>query len=584
MNFLKFTSILLTAALLTACGQDSGSERRGYRHDNDENASSDEISSGNSESGTVSASVPAEIQTEPETAPADEGFTVNVSTSKKYDTYSCDGGVYFYTFDSECPQFEYSDTKHTEQQKKLNDYFTGVQDSMDNSKQGGSFQLVDRSTVESILETDYMKNTSTTQTYSVVEMNDKYCTVVMSNYSYGGGAHGYGWTTGYFIDLRSGNVLSLSDLFTSADEFRSYAGNYIYYEYYSQYSGLQAWNIETLTNSIGAEAGANWYIDEKALYIEYPAYTLDCYAAGSQLVSIPLDVCSYYWTDLSKDLFSDIQPKGKIEYDNNAAVPDSGNNNNVNNSGTPLFTGIVNTQKDPLNVRSQPSTNASVIGKLEKGSAVEVYSEADGWCEIRYNGQVGYVSKEFIICETGGFAKPVIYLYPEEKTDISVKVRFSNGRFTCTYPEYSDGWNVTAYPDGKLINKADNDEYSYLYWEGEGEIEYDFSSGFVVKSEDTADFLKEKLSYLGLTPKEYNEFIVYWLPIMQKNEYNLISFQTDNYDRAAKLEVTPEPDSMLRVFMAFKGVDGDTTVPQQKLERFERKGFSVIEWGGTEIK
>lgn len=64
----------------------------------------------------------------------------------------------------------------------------------------------------------------------------------------------------------------------------------------------------------------------------------------------------------------------------------------------------------------------------------------------------------------GGFAKPVIYLYPESKEDISVKVKFKDGNFTCTYPEYTNGWNVTAYPNGKIINKTDNDEYSYLYW------------------------------------------------------------------------------------------------------------------------
>lgn len=91
-------------------------------------------------------------------------------------------------------------------------------------------------------------------------------------------------------------------------------------------------------------------------------------------------------------------------------------------------------------------------------------------------------------------------------------------------------------------------------------MDYNFSSGFIVKKEDTVKFLKEKLSYMGLTPKEYNEFIVYWLPIMQKNEYNLISFQTDNYEKSAELEISPKPDSMLRVFMAFKEVD-ENTVP-----------------------
>ena len=37
--------------------------------------------------------------------------------------------------------------------------------------------------------------------------------------------------------------------------------------------------------------------------------------------------------------------------------------------------------------------------------------------------------------------------------------------FTYTYPTYNDGWEVTAYPDGRLINKADGTEH-YLFWEG----------------------------------------------------------------------------------------------------------------------
>lgn len=232
--------------------------------------------------------------------------------------------------------------------------------------------------------------------------------------------------------------------------------------------------------------------------------------------------------------------------------------------------------------RSGSSEKSKEIYIIPYGTEVSEYDSIGDWALIKYNGTLGYVYKDDLLFE-GGFAKPVIYLYPEKKQDISVKVNFKNGDFTCTYPEYNNGWNVTAYPDGKIINKADNDEYSYLYWEGEGKIDYDFSSGFVVKKEDTAKFLKEKLSYMGLSPKEYNEFIVYWLPIMQKNEYNLISFQTDNYEESAKLEISPKPDNMLRVFMAFKKVTSDTAIPEQKIEPFKRKGFTVIEWGGTEV-
>lgn len=178
--------------------------------------------------------------------------------------------------------------------------------------------------------------------------------------------------------------------------------------------------------------------------------------------------------------------------------------------------------------------------------------------------------------------KPVIYLYPEEKTDVSVSLDF-DGKLTCTYPEYNNGWNVTAYPDGKIINK-DGKEYSYLYWEGKSNTKFDMSQGFVVKGKDTEKFLQEKLSYMGLTSKEYNEFIVYWLPQMQNNKYNLITFQDKAYTDSAKLNISPKPDSMLRIFMVFKPLKKPVEIPEQNLKTFERKGFSVIEWGGSEIK
>ncbi len=176
--------------------------------------------------------------------------------------------------------------------------------------------------------------------------------------------------------------------------------------------------------------------------------------------------------------------------------------------------------------------------------------------------------------------KPVIYLYPEEETEVSVKLYY-NGEFLYTYPTYNDGWNVTAYPDGKII--SDGQEYSYLFWEGVSEPRYDLSEGFVVKGEDTEDFLCEKLEFLGLTPKEYNEFIVFWVPLMMNNEYNLISFQEEVYTENAVLEISPEPDSMLRVFMAYKALNEKVEVEEQVLTPFERHGFSVIEWGGTEV-
>lgn len=182
--------------------------------------------------------------------------------------------------------------------------------------------------------------------------------------------------------------------------------------------------------------------------------------------------------------------------------------------------------------------------------------------------------------------KPVIYLYPTSPTDVKVELNYQ-GQLFATYPSYDNdikGWQVTAYPDGKLINKTDSKEYSYLFWEGKSSAEYDLSTGFVVKGSDTREFLQEKLAYLGLTPKEYNEFIVFWYPQMKDNSYNLIKFAEEEYTDTAPLAITPTPDSILRVFMVFKPLDKPIVVQPQSLASFERKGFSVIEWGGTEIE
>lgn len=72
--------------------------------------------------------------------------------------------------------------------------------------------------------------------------------------------------------------------------------------------------------------------------------------------------------------------------------------------------------------------------------------------------------------------------------------------------------------------------------------------------------------------------------LMEHNAYNLISFQGEAYTNSAKLNITPTPDSMLRIFMAYVPLDNAVDIEPQQLETFERNGFTVVEWGGTEIK
>ena len=178
--------------------------------------------------------------------------------------------------------------------------------------------------------------------------------------------------------------------------------------------------------------------------------------------------------------------------------------------------------------------------------------------------------------------KPVIYLYPEAETDVTVRLDYA-GDLTCTYPAYDCAWRVAAAPDGTLTDES-GQTYRYLYWEGTDNVQYDFSEGFCVPGSETAAFLEDALAQLGLTRTEANEFIIYWLPQMEQNAYNLISFQSDAYTDAAKLTITPQPDTLLRVFMAWKPLTSAVEISPQPLTAPERTGFTAVEWGGAKVQ
>lgn len=53
-----------------------------------------------------------------------------------------------------------------------------------------------------------------------------------------------------------------------------------------------------------------------------------------------------------------------------------------------------------LRLRSEPSTSASIITTLDDGVAVAVLDDSvDGWYKINYNGNVGYVSSDYLVID-----------------------------------------------------------------------------------------------------------------------------------------------------------------------------------------
>ena len=72
--------------------------------------------------------------------------------------------------------------------------------------------------------------------------------------------------------------------------------------------------------------------------------------------------------------------------------------------------------------------------------------------------------------------------------------------------------------------------------------------------------------------------------MMKDNKYNVISFQEGAYTNNAKLEVTPKPDSVIRVFMAWYPSEKEVKILPQDISGASRSGFSVVEWGGNKVK
>jgi hypothetical protein len=182
--------------------------------------------------------------------------------------------------------------------------------------------------------------------------------------------------------------------------------------------------------------------------------------------------------------------------------------------------------------------------------------------------------------------KPVIYLYPTKKQKINITVKPLNG-FSFTYPEYTkDGWNITVQPNGNII--CNDRSYNYLFWEGPliDKAKFDLTTGFYVHSDTVVQFLEHTLAKVGLSDIEQADFITFWAPKLIQNDLNFIHFEfNDGYEKLiSKMDITPNPETLIRVFMVFKPVMKALPLSNQSIPSYQRKGFTVIEWGGSQIQ
>lgn len=220
-----------------------------------------------------------------------------------------------------------------------------------------------------------------------------------------------------------------------------------------------------------------------------------------------------------------------------------------------------------------------------------------GWHDIRSkslqltkysltNIKIYFEAKEMKMPQvTYDLGKPALYFYPLRRTEINVNLIF-DGKISFSYPKYESGWKFFANPNGKL--EFGENLYNYIFWEGVKEVESlrtNWDEGFIINSDSLVEFFERNLKTLKLNSQEIEDFITFWVPKMKLHSKNFIHFLFDKeYDQLVSLKIEPNPDNLIRFFMVWAPLQNNLNLTPQKFPVYKRNGFTVVDWGGTEIK
>jgi len=181
-------------------------------------------------------------------------------------------------------------------------------------------------------------------------------------------------------------------------------------------------------------------------------------------------------------------------------------------------------------------------------------------------------------CDTCVVAyKPNIYLYPTEKTQLTVNLEFpKGGKVIKSIPEYGKSWNVSVASNG-LINNS----YSFLFYESSQPDIWQREYGWTIKVDELDLFFRNNLTNYGFKDNEIEDFIDYWIPRLKENDYYSIYPQTKSIiNKVIELNISKKPDNLLRLFYFVEGqISPEIKLKKPIINHFKREGFFVTEWG-----
>lgn len=180
------------------------------------------------------------------------------------------------------------------------------------------------------------------------------------------------------------------------------------------------------------------------------------------------------------------------------------------------------------------------------------------------------------------YGEPLIYLYPEQKTNINVALS-PNISLTESAPLYKNGWNVIADPTGLITDPKTNLFYHHLYWEGNVAGKINPVSDEVIAQKNIHSYFEKSLKILGLNSQETKDFEQYWEPKLSNSSYyRIIFYDAKELNNQIPLYIKPKPDTQIRILMDNYPLTGyqASERPLGSYSAANRSGFTLVEWGG----
>ncbi len=186
---------------------------------------------------------------------------------------------------------------------------------------------------------------------------------------------------------------------------------------------------------------------------------------------------------------------------------------------------------------------------------------------------------EFTFLEPVQEMAPNIYLYPESTTQVQIEISFPDvGEIILSEPEYNDGWDVSVTEDGII-----DGQYDYLFYEAMLPQPNNQERGWLIARSDLESKFRSILTDYGCVGREIDDFIEFWVPRLDYAPWFAVYPQ--DVETMMHLNITPQPDTMLRLHFCIRGVNQEIPIIQPSTpEKFIRDKFTVVEWGAFELK